>query len=161
MDPAIFTIDDVQYDYTLLVSLSGQAPDIAVTLSELKVLGDNLKESLLGNLNEPLDPKLLENPNFLGTKMLVMKYYGKMVLISGYQKYLDAIKQGKEKVSAKLLSKPLVKKARFEQYEKVDITRLPDDSKRRGRERTHSHYHSEEDESTNKVSRERRARIPR
>lgn len=115
MDKAnILTIDNIEYDQTAIASLSKQSPEIELNLKDIVVLGITISSSDLTHKTENFQI----NSQYNNSPVIVYHYFGNTVLLAGYKEYLAAIEAGKESIKARLISKPVLKKARFEVYEK-------------------------------------------
>lgn len=125
MEQDILIIDNIEYDHGAINQLSSQSPDIVVNLKDIEVVGIKIDQEIITETNTHIET----SNSFQVGGMIVFKFYGKIILLSGYDEYLKAVKSGLNKVHVKLLSRPVMKKARFLTYVKPD----PSASLQRGR----------------------------
>lgn len=96
------------YYHEMIAGLAAQSPTVELQLKEILILGTVFNEQ---SIHEP--PEAIEtNTAYEGGVMSVYPYYGHYVLLSGYADFLKKQNSGLETVTAKLISKPALKKAK-------------------------------------------------
>ena len=108
----ILKIDGVEYDHASLLGLAKQSPTIKIRLSDIEVYGINI------NSNHFNSEEIELNNTFENNDICVFSFFGKTILLTGYNKYNQAKQTGKEEINVKLISKPVLKKAKFDIYVK-------------------------------------------
>lgn len=108
----ILKIDGVEYDHQCLVGFIKQSPDVKIKVSDIEIFGVDIDSNKFNSK----EYSVKVNSVFENNEISVFNFFGKTILLTGYNRYIQAKQAGKLEVSAKLVSKPVLKKARFEVF---------------------------------------------
>lgn len=143
----ILTIDGTEFIHSEISKLAKQSPEITVSIKDIHVSGIHITPDK--------NNSIVLNDHYKENQVVVYKYMGNLILLTGYNKYQSVLESGKENIKVSLISKPVLKRAKTEVYIKPIIKHTP---RFNNRNKDRGSFHGplgQEDQATVKPSRQR------
>lgn len=148
---SVLKIDGVEHDHSQIHKLAKQSPDIGVSIGDISIYGCDINSKEF--LSDTYSVKT--NEFYESNQIVVYRFHDKLILLTGYDKYLSLKESGKETIKVSLISKPVLKRARFEVYVKSVVINKPTYIDRT-KDRAHNNdFLALENQATTKPSRQR------